>query len=298
MRALGPLPITTSNRKSSIAGYRPSSTTRGKPVHLVDEQHVAVVEVGEDRREVAGPFERGSARRRDARAHLVGDDAAEARLAEAGRAREQHVVDGLAALLRRGEHDLEVLAQARLADELVEPARPQRRLLRGLDRIGDRARAALLSSVHLTCRRRGGAARCAGAPRRCRRRGAGRAPRAPRRASSRGSSSASRTSARALDAVEPGIAVRSRSGTSRRALRSTSRRCAVRLPDAGHEHERVEVVLGEAAAQRGRRVHRQDRERELRARHRSPRSAPRTCRARRASGSRRGSSRRRARAGA
>ena len=41
------------------------------------------------------------------------------------------------------------------------------------------------------------------------------------------------------------------------------------LADAGHEHERVEIVVGEAAAQRVRRVHRQDRERELRARRRS-----------------------------
>ena len=34
-----------------------------QPVHLVDEQHVAVVEVGEDRGEVAGAFECGPTRR-------------------------------------------------------------------------------------------------------------------------------------------------------------------------------------------------------------------------------------------
>ena len=65
---------------------------------LVDEQHVAVVEVREDRGEVAGAFERGAARRLQARAHLDGDDPGERRLAEPGRSGEQHVVDGLTAL--------------------------------------------------------------------------------------------------------------------------------------------------------------------------------------------------------
>ena len=49
------------------------------------------------------------------------------------------MVDGLAALLRRGQHDLEVLAQAGLADELVEVARPQRGLLGDLGLVGLRA---------------------------------------------------------------------------------------------------------------------------------------------------------------
>ncbi len=49
------------------------------------------------------------------------------------------MVDGLAALLRGGQHDLEVLAQARLADELRQPARPQRRLFGGFERVGGRA---------------------------------------------------------------------------------------------------------------------------------------------------------------
>ncbi len=108
-------------------------------VHLVDEQHVAVVEVREDGGEVARPLERGPARRRDARAHLGRDDAGQARLAEAGRTREQHVVDGLAPPLGGGEHDVEVLAQAGLADELVEATRPQRGLLGDLLGIGLRA---------------------------------------------------------------------------------------------------------------------------------------------------------------
>ena len=78
--------------------------------------------------------------------HLRRDDAREARLAGARRAGEQQMVDGLAALARRAEQDVEVLLEPRLADELVEPARPQRRLLRGLDRI--RARPQQLLPAH------------------------------------------------------------------------------------------------------------------------------------------------------
>jgi hypothetical protein len=48
------------------------------------------------------------------------------------------VIDRLPALTRRREHDLEVLAQPGLTDELGEVARPQRRLLGGLDGIGRR----------------------------------------------------------------------------------------------------------------------------------------------------------------
>ena len=157
-RADGPLPITMSSWKSSIAGYSTSSTARGQPVDLVDEEHVAVVEVGEDRREVAGALERRTARDPQVRVHLGGDDARERRLAGPRRAREQQMVDGLAALLRREQEDLEMLGQARLADELVEVARPQRRLLGRLHRIGARAAAALPSRVTLahafTARRR------------------------------------------------------------------------------------------------------------------------------------------------
>ena len=75
--------------------------------------------------EIAGALEGGAARDAQARLHLGGDDAGEARLAETRRAREQDVVGGLPALPRRGEHDLEVLLEPGLADELVEPARPE-----------------------------------------------------------------------------------------------------------------------------------------------------------------------------
>ena len=105
-----------------------------EPVDLVDEQHVAVVEVGEDRRQVAGALERRSAGDPEAHVELGGHDPGHAGLAQPGRAGEQHVVERLAAPVRCAQHDLEVLAQRGLADELVESARPQRRLLGALDR--------------------------------------------------------------------------------------------------------------------------------------------------------------------
>ena len=66
-------------------------------VDLVDEEHVAVVEVGEDRGEVAGAFERRAARDPQADFELGGDDARQRGLAEPGRAGEQDVVDRLPA---------------------------------------------------------------------------------------------------------------------------------------------------------------------------------------------------------
>jgi len=48
------------------------------------------------------------------------------------------MVGGLVSTPGGAEHDLEVLLEARLADEVGEAARPQRRLLGALDRVGGR----------------------------------------------------------------------------------------------------------------------------------------------------------------
>ena len=61
-------------------------------VDLVDEQHVAVVELGEDGRQVAGPLERRTGGDVQVHAHLDGDDAGQGGLAEPGRPGEQQVV--------------------------------------------------------------------------------------------------------------------------------------------------------------------------------------------------------------
>ena len=92
------------------------------------------------------PLERGPAGDPQADVHLGGDDPRQRGLAEPGRAREEEVVGRLAPPARRGEQDLEVLLQARLADELVEAPGPERDLLRLLHRIG-RRRVSSLSSL-------------------------------------------------------------------------------------------------------------------------------------------------------
>jgi hypothetical protein len=58
-------------------------------------------------------------------------------LAQARRAVEQHVIERLAALPRRGDRDVQVLAQSILPDVLVERPRPQSGLV--LDVFGDAA---------------------------------------------------------------------------------------------------------------------------------------------------------------
>ena len=97
------------------------------PVDLVDEDDVAVLDRREDRRDVL-PLERRAGDRADADAELLADDVREARLAEAGRADEQDVVERLAACLRRCERDPELLLHALLPDEVGEAARTKRLL--------------------------------------------------------------------------------------------------------------------------------------------------------------------------
>ena len=97
---------------------------------LVDEQDIALFEVGQDCGKVARPLDRWTARGVQVDAQLAGDDVGERRLAEAGRAVKKHVVRGLAALPGGFEEDLEVRLDALLADILGQEARPQRRLRR------------------------------------------------------------------------------------------------------------------------------------------------------------------------
>ena len=59
---------------------------------------------------------------------LGGEDLRERRLAQAGRAGEQHVVERLAARGGRLERDRELLLERVLADEVLEAARAQRAL--------------------------------------------------------------------------------------------------------------------------------------------------------------------------
>src|SRR5579884_4301362 len=123
-----------------------------EPVDLVDEDDVARLDGGEDRRDVL-PLERGAGDRPDPDAELLADDVGEARLTESRRADEEDVVERLSPALRRVERDRELLLHARLADELVETARPEAALdlllvvaQRGRQELGDSVHAAFFNA--------------------------------------------------------------------------------------------------------------------------------------------------------
>jgi hypothetical protein len=97
-------------------------------VDLVDEQDVAILEIGEDGGEVArlGDHRPDVARKADA--ELAGDDLGKRGLAEPGRAEEQDMVERIAAALGRLDEHPQILARRLLADEFVERLRAQRRV--------------------------------------------------------------------------------------------------------------------------------------------------------------------------
>ena len=97
----------------------------GHAVDLVDEEHFARLQVRQDAGEIAGLLDHRACRGADRHAQLVGDHVGERRLAEARGAVEQHVIERLAALARRGDRHLQVLAHAVLADVVVQAPRPQ-----------------------------------------------------------------------------------------------------------------------------------------------------------------------------
>jgi hypothetical protein len=103
---------------------------RRETMDLVDEQDVPEIQVGEQRGEVAGLLDRGTARRSQAHPGFGRDHVSERRLAEAGRAVEQHVVQGLAPPGRRADEDAEIVLDARLPHVLAESLGAQGNLMR------------------------------------------------------------------------------------------------------------------------------------------------------------------------
>ena len=97
-------------------------------MNLVDEEHVALFEVADDRGEVAGALDRRPRGRAHVDPELARDDMGERGLAQSRRPREQHVVEDLAALARRLDRHAEDFLSALLADELAERARAQREI--------------------------------------------------------------------------------------------------------------------------------------------------------------------------
>ena len=71
-----------------------------QPMDFVDEQNVALLQVGEKPGQVAGFLDGRSAGALEVRAHGLGDDVGQRGLAQPGRPAEQNVIDGFRALLR------------------------------------------------------------------------------------------------------------------------------------------------------------------------------------------------------
>ena len=92
---------------------------------FVDEEHVALFEIGQQRREIAGFGDNRTGGRAEIDAEFLRHDLRKRRLAEAGRADEEHMIECLAAVLRRLDEDLQVGARFRLASEVVQRLWPQ-----------------------------------------------------------------------------------------------------------------------------------------------------------------------------
>ena len=107
---------------------------------LVDEEHVARFQVGQQRGEIAAALDDRTRCLAQIRPHIVGDDVGEGGLAESRRPEDQHVVERVAAGARRLDEEAELLAHRRLTDVLVEAPGadpPLERLLAGLRRRRD-----------------------------------------------------------------------------------------------------------------------------------------------------------------
>ena len=93
---------------------------RVEAVDLVDEQDVAVFQVGQQRGEIASLGDDRARGGAEADAQLARHDLRQRGLAETRRAGEQHVVQRIAARLGRLDEHLEVGARLLLADELAQ----------------------------------------------------------------------------------------------------------------------------------------------------------------------------------
>ena len=110
----------------------------GQAVDLVDEQHVAGLELGEHGREVPGPLHCRARGGLEVGLEFVGDNVSQGGLAEAGRSGKQQVVDWFAALASGTEQHVEMPLELSLANEVTQGAGPESRFAKPIDglRIG------------------------------------------------------------------------------------------------------------------------------------------------------------------
>ncbi len=89
---------------------------RRQAMDLVDEQHVARLQVGQQRRQIARALQHRPRGALDRHAHFLGDDVGQGGLAQPRRAEDQGVVEGFAGASRSLDEQLHLLAHHRLAD--------------------------------------------------------------------------------------------------------------------------------------------------------------------------------------
>ena len=95
-------------------------------MNLIQKQHAARFQIGQNRHQIAGPLNRRAGRRPQRRAHFIGDNQRQARLAQTRRPVQQDMVQRLAAPLRRRQKDAQAFLDFRLPDKLAQPLGPQR----------------------------------------------------------------------------------------------------------------------------------------------------------------------------
>ena len=89
-------------------------------MNFVDEQHVAFIEIGQERGKIARFGDDRARRGAKSHTHFLGHDLRQRRLAQAWRAEEEHMVERIAARLRRLDEDAQIFTRRLLADKFVE----------------------------------------------------------------------------------------------------------------------------------------------------------------------------------
>src|SRR5579862_3444030 len=99
---------------------------RIETVNLVDEQYVAILEIGQERREIAGLGDHRTGRATEIDAELARQNLRQSGLAETRRTDEQHVIERFTPPARRFDEYAEIFSRLFLADEFRKALRPQR----------------------------------------------------------------------------------------------------------------------------------------------------------------------------
>ena len=99
-------------------------------MNFIDEEDVVLFQVGQQGCQVFRFFQHGAAGLAQIDTEFMGDDVRQRRLAQSGRAKQQHMVQRLLAHFGGTDKDLELLAHLELANVLVKQFGPQRALQR------------------------------------------------------------------------------------------------------------------------------------------------------------------------